>query len=133
MCVYHSISFPNTVVKCPIPLKNRDFVNQRSWRMYSEDQFVVFNHSVQHHVSDSNSAIDVWIIYMCIYDVIIIVNNTLHQFYYGCGPASVAYSPCSSNTNITIACTGFFKAQRMREGYSGCSVCVCLCVCLLPR
>ena len=44
-------------MKCPIPLKNRDFVNQRSWRIYSEDQFVVFNHSVQHHVSDSNSTV----------------------------------------------------------------------------
>ena len=30
--------------------------------MYSEDQFVMFNHSVQHHVSNSNSVIDVWII-----------------------------------------------------------------------
>ncbi|XP_064404303.1 START domain-containing protein 10-like [Halichondria panicea] len=35
-------------MKWPAPLKNRDFVNQRSWRCYGEDQFVSFNHSVSH-------------------------------------------------------------------------------------
>ena len=38
-------------VKCPAPLRNRDFVNQRSWRMFSEDQYVVFNHSVSVQVN----------------------------------------------------------------------------------
>lgn len=33
-------------MRCPIPLKNRDFVNQRSWRVYGDHQFVMFNHSV---------------------------------------------------------------------------------------
>jgi len=34
-------------VKCPNPLSNRDFVNQRSWRVKG-DQYIIFNHSVKY-------------------------------------------------------------------------------------
>lgn len=37
-------------VKCPAPLKNRDFVNQRSWRVRPREEYIVFNHSVSHKV-----------------------------------------------------------------------------------
>lgn len=37
-------------VKCPAPLKNRDYVNQRSWKVVLGQQYVVFNHSVSHEV-----------------------------------------------------------------------------------
>lgn len=40
------------LVKCPVPLKNRDFVNQRSWRMFDNDQYVLFNHSVSLKVEE---------------------------------------------------------------------------------
>jgi hypothetical protein len=35
-------------MKCPAPLKNRDYVNQRSWRVVPEKHLIVFNHSVSH-------------------------------------------------------------------------------------
>ncbi|KAL8562216.1 hypothetical protein ACOMHN_005201 [Nucella lapillus] len=34
-------------IKCPAPLKNRDFVTQRSWLNHG-DEFIIFNHSVNH-------------------------------------------------------------------------------------
>jgi hypothetical protein len=34
-------------VKCPAPLTNRDFVNQRSWRVKG-DTYVIYNHSVNY-------------------------------------------------------------------------------------
>ena len=33
-----------------MPLKNRDFVNQRSWRV-KENEYIIFSHSVAHEVS----------------------------------------------------------------------------------
>jgi hypothetical protein len=35
-------------MKCPAPLKNRDYVNQRSWRVTPGKHYIVFNHSVTH-------------------------------------------------------------------------------------
>jgi hypothetical protein len=35
-------------MKCPAPLKNRDYVNQRSWRVVPGHYYIVFNHSVSH-------------------------------------------------------------------------------------
>lgn len=34
-------------IKCPKPMKNRDFVTQRSWS-WKDDNFIIFNHSVHH-------------------------------------------------------------------------------------
>ncbi|XP_076468257.1 START domain-containing protein 10-like [Babylonia areolata] len=34
-------------IKCPAPLKNRDFVTQRSWLNHG-DEYIIFNHSVNH-------------------------------------------------------------------------------------
>ncbi|EDO39000.1 predicted protein, partial [Nematostella vectensis] len=34
-------------VKCPAPMKNRDFVTQRSWKC-SDSDFVIINHTVHH-------------------------------------------------------------------------------------
>ncbi|KAL9974023.1 hypothetical protein ACROYT_G020552 [Oculina patagonica] len=34
-------------IKCPSPMKNRDFVTQRSWN-WEEDNFIIFNHTVHH-------------------------------------------------------------------------------------
>lgn len=34
-------------IKCPSPMKNRDFVTQRSW-YWEEDNFIIFNHTVNH-------------------------------------------------------------------------------------
>jgi len=42
------ISYPP--VKCPGPITNRDFVNQRSWRWFG-DEYIIFNHSIPHQVS----------------------------------------------------------------------------------
>ena len=39
------------LVKCPAPLRNRDFVAQRCWKKNSNDEYIVFNHSVAHEVS----------------------------------------------------------------------------------
>ena len=36
-------------VKCPGPLRNRDFVNQRSWRFFG-GEYIVFNHSIPYKV-----------------------------------------------------------------------------------
>ena len=36
-------------VKCPGPLTNRDFVNQRSWRFFG-DEYIIFNHSIPYKV-----------------------------------------------------------------------------------
>lgn len=36
-------------VKCPSPMRNRDFVTQRSW-YWEEDNFIIFNHTVHHKV-----------------------------------------------------------------------------------
>ena len=38
------------LVKCPTPMKNRDFVTQRSWN-WNDDDFIIFNHSVHHKVT----------------------------------------------------------------------------------
>ena len=35
-------------MKCPAPLRNRDFVAQRCWKKNSNDEYIVFNHSVAH-------------------------------------------------------------------------------------
>ncbi|XP_068718776.1 START domain-containing protein 10-like [Montipora capricornis] len=34
-------------IKCPTPMKNRDFVTQRSWNC-TDDDFIIFNHTVYH-------------------------------------------------------------------------------------
>lgn len=34
-------------VKCPSVMKNRDFVNERSWRV-TEGEYMIFNHTVHH-------------------------------------------------------------------------------------
>jgi len=35
-------------VKMPFPLSNRDFVNERSWRVKENKEYVIMNHSVVH-------------------------------------------------------------------------------------
>ena len=37
------------IVKCPAPLRNRDFVYQRCWRI-TPDEYITFNHTVAHEV-----------------------------------------------------------------------------------
>lgn len=34
-------------IKCPSPMRNRDFVTQRSW-CWEDDNFIIFNHTVHH-------------------------------------------------------------------------------------
>lgn len=34
-------------IKCPTPMRNRDFVTQRSW-YWKDDEFIIFNHTVHH-------------------------------------------------------------------------------------
>lgn len=34
-------------IKCPSPMRNRDFVTQRSW-YWEDDNFIIFNHTVHH-------------------------------------------------------------------------------------
>lgn len=41
-------------VKCPSPMRNRDFVTQRSW-YWEDDNFIIFNHTVHHKVRRTNS------------------------------------------------------------------------------
>lgn len=40
-------------VKCPSPMRNRDFVTQRSW-YWEDDNFIIFNHTVHHKVRRKN-------------------------------------------------------------------------------
>ena len=40
-------------VKCPSPMRNRDFVTQRSW-YWEDDNFIIFNHTVHHKVRRTN-------------------------------------------------------------------------------
>ena len=39
----------SVLVKCPTPMRNRDFVTQRSW-YWKDDDFIIFNHTVHHKV-----------------------------------------------------------------------------------
>ena len=50
------VGFFFSAVDCPAPLKNRDLVNQRSWRV-TEDEYIVFNHSVAHEVRICNPVV----------------------------------------------------------------------------
>lgn len=50
-CYFYFVSylhtFPVVTVSCPAPVKNRDFILQRSWLDLGSEKFI-FNHSIEH-------------------------------------------------------------------------------------
>lgn len=47
VCFWKTNNLLNVSVSCPAPVKNRDFVLQRSW-LDLEDEKLILNHSVEH-------------------------------------------------------------------------------------